>query len=86
MSAAMINVGLMREGRFSIRNKTADCLRLRFWHCKWGRALSTITSTVAIRWKLPTSRHKTVRNLALLWHFLVASEFLGFPREDLNDS
>jgi hypothetical protein len=23
MSAAMINVGLMREGRFSIRNKTA---------------------------------------------------------------
>jgi hypothetical protein len=25
-------------------------------------------------------------NLALLWHISVASEFLGFPREDLNDS
>ena len=37
MNAAMINVGLMRESRFSIRNKTGSCLCLRYWRC--NRAL-----------------------------------------------
>ena len=30
MSAAMINVGLMWESRYPIRNLTAQCLRLRY--------------------------------------------------------
>jgi hypothetical protein len=51
MSAAMVNVGLMWESRFPIRNVTAQCLRLHYGRCngtaprrlgRWSPRLSSL--------------------------------------------